>query len=224
VKPGGSPSDGVAPDTARGRAGPRATVAGRDKTTGVDLYWLPLGAGGRWVRRNGRVYEAVSALRQRRPAAPLYHSAITVTARSVEHVIEMTPAWTGPGGDRGVVAEGAVGVRWAGRLRLFRYEVRCWPGGAIGDVAESVGGPQRLTRDPDLCRRLLTLLPSVPTPVWGRDELRTGEMWNSNSVTSWALASSGLDLRTVVPPDGGRAPGWAAGVVVAGRRSPFSCI
>jgi hypothetical protein len=34
----------------------------------VDLYWLPLGAGGRSVRLNGRVFEAVAArLDRRRP-------------------------------------------------------------------------------------------------------------------------------------------------------------
>jgi hypothetical protein len=32
----------------------------------VDLYWLPLGAGGRFVRANGRLYEAVAARVQRR--------------------------------------------------------------------------------------------------------------------------------------------------------------
>jgi hypothetical protein len=26
---------------------------------GIDLYWLPLGAGGNFVRLNGRVYEAI---------------------------------------------------------------------------------------------------------------------------------------------------------------------
>jgi hypothetical protein len=26
---------------------------------GVDLYWLPLGAGGHFVRLNGRIYEAL---------------------------------------------------------------------------------------------------------------------------------------------------------------------
>ena len=31
-------------------------------------------------------------------------------------------------------------------------------------------------------RRLLDLVATVPTPVWGRDELDAGEMWNSNSV------------------------------------------
>src|SRR5207244_760252 len=59
--------------------------------------------------------------------------------------------------------------------------------------------------------------PSVPTPVWGRDELRAGEMWNSNSVISWLLARSGVAVEAVHPPAGGRAPGWHAGLVVARR-------
>jgi hypothetical protein len=32
----------------------------------VNLYWIPLGAGGHSVRLNGRVYEAVEAARQHR--------------------------------------------------------------------------------------------------------------------------------------------------------------
>jgi hypothetical protein len=30
-------------------------------TAGVELYWLPLGAGGWFVRMNGRIWEAVHA-------------------------------------------------------------------------------------------------------------------------------------------------------------------
>ena len=46
---------------------PRATTAG---DYAVDLYWLPLGAGGHSVRLNGRVYEAaLSMLQRRRPLA-----------------------------------------------------------------------------------------------------------------------------------------------------------
>ena len=60
-------------------------------------------------------------------------------------------------------------------------------------------------------------LPQVPTPVWGRDELRTGEMWNSNSVVSWVLTSTGLADAAGVPPGGGRAPGWSAGIKVANQ-------
>ena len=44
----------------------------------IDLYWLPLGAGGQSVRLNGRVYEAVAARLGRRPVSDLYHSALEV--------------------------------------------------------------------------------------------------------------------------------------------------
>jgi hypothetical protein len=68
---------------------------------------------------------------------------------------------------------------------------------------------------------VLELVPAFPTRTWGRDELAAGEMWNSNSLTSWLLAGSGHQVDGLVPPDGGRAPGWAAGLVVAerGRRA-----
>jgi hypothetical protein len=45
----------------------------RESAVGVDLYWLPLGAGCHSVRLNGRVYEAVAARLARRPACDLYH-------------------------------------------------------------------------------------------------------------------------------------------------------
>jgi hypothetical protein len=61
-------------------------------------------------------------------------------------------------------------------------------------------------------------VPEAPTPVWGRDELHAGEMWNSNSIVSWLLARSGLDVEAIRPPVGGRAPGWRAGIVVAAAR------
>jgi len=90
--------------------------------------------------------------------------------------------------------------------------------GVIPDVAEAVESPRRLSDDPDHARRLLELVPQVPTPVWGRDELRAGEMWNSNSTISWLIARSQLDIDSVEPPRGGRAPGWRAGIVIARRR------
>src|SRR4029450_3310949 len=104
----------------------------------------------------------------------------------------------------------------AGRLRLFRYEIRCWREGEIPDAAEAVASPRRLSVDPDCARRLLALTTEVPTPAWGRDELHTGEMWNSNSVTSWLLARSGVEVQSIQPPLGGRAPGWKAGIGAAG--------
>ncbi len=184
---------------------------------GVDLYWLPLGAGGHSVRLNGRIFEAAVALRDRRPRFDLYHSALVVRLPEGPVMVETGPVMSGDGGARGVVAQGAVGSRWAGWLRIFRYEVRCWPGGVIPDIAEAVDSPRPLTGDVDLARRLLGLAPSVPTPVWGRDDLGAGEMWNSNSVTAWLIAVSGIPVNSIAAPAGGRAPGWDAGVAVAAR-------
>jgi hypothetical protein len=185
---------------------------------GVDLYWLPLGAGGVSVRLNGRVYEAVTARLARRAALALYHSALEVRVAGERFVVEVTPTPDGHGTTRGVVAEGPVGSRRVARFRLFRYEVRRWRDGVIPDVAEAVDSPRRLTDDPETARRLLDLVPTVPRHVWGRDELSTGEMWNSNSVTSWLVERSGLDARSIPLPADGRAPGWEAGIVEARRR------
>ena len=183
----------------------------------VNLFWLPLGAGGHSVRLNGRVFEAVAARLERRERRDLYHSAIEVRLPEARFTIEMAPAWLGDGADRGVVAEGPVGAGPAGRFRLFRYEVRCWRDGVIPDLDEAVESPRRLSEDPGTARRMIGLAPRVPTPVWGRDELGTGEMWNSNSLTSWLIVRSGLDVEGVAPPPGGRAPGWRAGIEVARR-------
>jgi hypothetical protein len=193
-----------------------------DMETGIDLYWLPLGAGGHSVRLNGRVFEAVAALLERRRPCELYHSALVVRVPEGRFVIEQAPLRASDGGERGVVAKGAVGSRWAGRFRIFRYEVRCWRGGIIPDIAVAVESPQRLTGDREVARRVLDLAPHVPTVVWGRDELAAGEMWSSNSVISWLLARSGLPTAEIRPPAGGRAPGWNAGLVVARRQEMLS--
>ena len=184
----------------------------------VDLYWLPLGAGGHFVRLNGRIYEALAARVRRRPACDLYHSALQVKVAEGTFVVEQAPVHDWSGMQRGVVAEGAVGSRWAGRFRIFRYEIRLWRNGHIPDVAEAVDSPRRLTNDEEHARRVLDSIGHVPTPVWGRDELATGDMWNSNSVIAWVIARSGIDAESIQPPAGGRAPGWHAGLVVARRQ------
>jgi hypothetical protein len=170
------------------------------------------------VRLNGRVFEAVAARLERRSPCDLYHSALVVRVPEGRFVIEQAPIRDANGGERGVVAHGAVGSRWAGRFRIFRYEVRRWRGGVIPDIREAVESPQQLTDDPLVARRVLDLVPAVPTLVWGRDESQAGEMWNSNSLISWLIARSGLHVESVRPPVGGRAPGWDAGLVVARRQ------
>lgn len=193
-------------------------MASSSSSPGIDLYWLPLGAGGRSVRLNGKAFEALAAWREGRARSDLYHAALEIDLPEGRYVIEQAPAWSADG-ERGVVAEGAVGARAAGRLRLFRYEVRCWRDGVIPDIAEAVESPRRLSDDVARARRLIGLVPRAPTPVWGRDELGAGEMWNSNSLIAWLLVRTGFEVESIELPRGGRAPGWDAGIVVARRHA-----
>jgi hypothetical protein len=192
-------------------------VPGRS-TSCVLVYWLPLGAGGHVVRWNGRLYETVAARREHRPAADLYHSALEIVLDGDRHVIEMAPVWVTRAADRGVVVEGPVGLPWLGRFSAFRYEIRRWRGGIIPDLAEAVDSPHPVSRDPAQARQVLDLVPQAPPVTWGRDELGTGDMWNSNSLIAWLLARTGTDMSTVRPPAGGRAPGWQAGLALAARQ------
>ena len=199
---------------------PVASIAPSASEASIELYWLPLGAGGWFVRLNGRIWEAIHARRGRRRPLDLYHTALVVRVPEGRYGVEN--CWPIPDADgpaRGVLVEGPVASRRLGRWRVFRYEVRCWPDGVIADADEAVGSPVPLSDDPLVARRLLELVRSLPSPVWGRDELGTGEMWNSNSVIAWLLARAGLPTDAIPPPAGGRAPGWQAGLAVA-HRSP----
>ena len=199
---------------------PPGNLAGAMRSSGTaaaDLYWIPLGAGGHCVRFNGRVFEAIQAARQHRRRRDLYHSALVVELDGDRYTIEVAPSPDPDEARRGVVATGAVGSRCLGRWRIFRYEVRCWRGGSIPDLGAAVGAPRRLSSDPQIARRLCDLIATVPTPVWGRDELEAGEMWNSNSMIAWLIATAGLSTDDLQPPSHGRAPGWSAGLEAARR-------
>jgi hypothetical protein len=185
----------------------------------VSLFWLPLGADGNpAVRRGGQAYEAVVARRERRERLSLFHSALRVRLGEETFVVEMAPAWGAPEADRGVVSEGPVGLAWLGRSRFFRYEIRRWCGGIIPDADQAVDSPVDLGATDGQARALLALVPECPTPVWGRDDLRAGDMWNSNSLVAWLLSHVGLLRGSIRPPHQGRAPGWRAGVGVAQRQ------
>ena len=186
---------------------------------GVHLYWIPLGAGGSgFVRLNGRLYEWFKAGWDRRQPLDLYHTALQVQLPDHRFVIETM--WPSPDQDtssRGVVVEGPVGASVFSRWRVFRYEVRRWREGILPDADQAPGGPVLVTAREDLARLVLALVEEVPVLIWGRDQSRVGEMWNSNSVISWLLARAHL-LDGVKPPRGGRAPGWDAGKEVARQR------
>jgi hypothetical protein len=110
----------------------------------VALYWIPLGAGGHCVRLNGRIYEALVAARERRRRCSLYHAALVIEVDGERYTVEIALSPDADEASRGVVGTGAVGSRRLGRLRLFRYEVRCWRGGSIPDLAYAVGGSCRM--------------------------------------------------------------------------------
>lgn len=187
--------------------------------TEVSLYWLPLGADGLLaVRWGGRAYEAVVARRERRERLRLFHSALLVRMDGATCVVEMAPAWGAVESDRGVVVEGPVGLAWLGRSRIFRYEIRRWHNGVIPDMDQAVASPVDLGATDSQARALLELVPDCPNPVWGRDDLGAGDMWNSNSVIAWLVTRVGLLDDDLAPPRQGRAPGWRAGVQVARRQ------
>ena len=181
----------------------------------LDLWWLPLGAGGHVVRWNGLLYERLRAAWRREEPRDLFHSALALSDGPCRYVIEMAPVWSERTPSRGVQVEGPVGRRRLGALRAFRYEVRCWPDGRIPDADEAVESPVRISEDPARVAAVLGLVARCPSYTWGRDALHCGDMWNSNSLVSWLLASTGADGAGVRPPRGGRAPGWDAGVVLA---------
>ena len=75
----------------------RSSTGRRQSVAGIDLYWLPLGAGGHSVRLNGRVFEAVVSRLEHRPACDLYHSALEVRVPEGRFVIEQAPVLDGDG-------------------------------------------------------------------------------------------------------------------------------
>ncbi len=186
----------------------------------VDIYWLPLGAGGASVVRfSGRLFEGLRSSIAHRPPLDIYHAALEVNVSGGRFVIELTPVPPAGSGERGVVAESCVGSTPAGRIRAFRYELRCWQGGSIPDAAWAVDSPRRISDDPAAAQTILDRVQQVPMAVWGRDEMGLGEMWTSNSVISWLVVMAGIPIGQAGPPPGGAAPGWDAGVGAA-RREP----
>lgn len=181
----------------------------------ADLWWLPVGAGGHVVVRTSRWWELARARHEHRAPRPLFHAALEVTDGRDRYVVEMAPAWTQRSRDRGVVASGPVGLRGADACPLLRYEVRRWKDGTIDDRRWAVASPVSFPLSADDARTLLAHVADVPRHVWGRDVYGTGDMWNSNSLVSWLLASAAIDPAAVTPPAGGLAPGWESGIAAA---------
>ncbi len=180
----------------------------------ADLYWLPVGAGtSRFQQASLRAWEAFEAARTRRPRMRLVHSALKLSHDGDPYTLELTPAFLGE--QPPPLATGPVGLRAAGRFRLFRYQLRCLPAATLPDEQWAVGDPVRLTGECASVRQILALGPGVPRHTWGRRPRGAGDMWTSDSVISWLLVQAGLDVSRAAPPPGTRAPGWSAGIEVA---------
>jgi len=132
----------------------------------IELWWLPLGAGGWFVRANGRLYEA-------RPGNPGGGGRSTSTTRRwwcgfPEGRFVVENCWPIPDSDgardRGVAVEGPVGSELIARFRVFRNEVRRWDG-TIADAGTAVASPPGPEPGPGQGRRLLELVGELPRPV-----------------------------------------------------------
>jgi hypothetical protein len=176
-----------------GQQHPSPRAAGQSS---VDLYWLPLGSGGRCVRTSGRLYETLIATRTHRAPMRLYHSALIVRLDGHSFAIEMTPVWAVADPGRGVVAEGPVGMPSWGRSRLFRYEIRCWRGGTIPDLAAAVDSPRRLSSDKDQARRVLELVASFEADS---HDQQTKDAWSVLVHGTAEVVDDAEDLRRLEP-------------------------
>ena len=181
----------------------------------IDLYWLPLGAGGHSVRVNGKNLRS-----GRRVARP---------SRSLRPLPLRPPGVRARGTIRDRAGTG-VGRRrprrhYQGRRRNTRGPT--FPALPLRDPAlarRGHPGRRRGGREPSPPERRSRLRASAAragaagaNARIGIDELGAGEMWNSNSTISWLLARTGLDVEAIQPPARGRAPGWQAGIVIARR-------
>ena len=106
----------------------------------VERYWIPVGAGGRYVRFNGRVFDTIEAALQRRSRCELYHAALVVELDGDRHTIELAPSPDADETSRGVVAAGPVGSRHrlTGNPAAARRPLALVAAGV--EVAEPVGG------------------------------------------------------------------------------------
>ena len=114
--------------------------------------------------------------------------------------------------EKGLVFKGKlVGQLSAGKPGLFRYQMRCIRAETLPDEAW-VFSTSRLSSDCSLADRTVLAAGDVPPLTWGRRPRGCSEMWTSDSAISWLLRRVGIDAAAIKIPEGGRAPGWQAGL------------
>ena len=189
-----------------------------ERGSSVDLFWIPVGAGTHFQRYSLVLYEELVARWARRRRLGLLHAALKVCVAGDRFTIEAAPASGGPNPSGEVT--GPVGSTWAGRLRLFRYQVYVRPGDRLSDQAWAVAPPIPLTHDAGVASRILDLATQVPAYTWGRRRPGHSEMWTSDSTVSWLLLRAGIESGEIGVPAGYRAPGWVSGIEEASPGGP----
>lgn len=179
----------------------------------IDLYWMPVGAGTHFQRASLVLYESLAAALARRPRVALVHSALKLARQGQVFTLELMPLERGQ--PEAPLMTGPVGLRPAGRLRLFTYQLRLRESNRLPDEQYRVQPPERLASDEAAVDRLLELAPTLPPFTWGRRVQGTSEMWTSDSAISWLLLQSGIDATRIALPPHSRAPGWHAGIELA---------
>jgi hypothetical protein len=101
---------------------PQATGSSRPGSAGeasegsIGLYWLPLGAGGWFVKLNGQIWEAVHARLEHRRPMDLYHTALVVRVPEGRFVVENCWPILTPTAQRGACLSKAPSGSAAGAL------------------------------------------------------------------------------------------------------------
>ena len=90
-----------------------------------------------------------------------------------------------------------------------------WQDGIIPDVDWALGPPTQFPLSLLDTRALLARVELTPRLTWGSDPFGIGDMWNSNSLVSWLLETSGINAAELTPPADGSAPGWRSGIAAA---------
>jgi len=187
----------------------------------ADLYWIPVGAGTRFQKASLAAYETVAASLSRRARQELVHGGLACSLRGEPFTLELMPALPGPNVRHEVT--GPVGFAFAGRLRLFRYQVCVLPNAALPDQQFAVEPPARLCEDDARVQAILDASRVVPAYTWGRRRPGHPEMWTSDSALAWILDRAGLAPERLALPAGCRAPGWQAGLAeAASTQKPHS--
>jgi hypothetical protein len=126
---------------------------------------------------------------------------------------------------RGVVAEGPVGTKWAGRFRLFRYEIRRWREGVIPDAREAIS---TVSVGIDLAGRLAPVRTQGPPPLPRPAAVLRTMGWRAWAYTGSDGTANSMTTSARMHPSSRMSPAQSNGIsrdfgATSDDRSPSRC-